>query len=127
MTAFLDAAEISGALQQRWSAAFGQRDWTALASLYTDDAQLFGGKPDLFTKRDGVLRYFEAMPAGAPMTATFGAQHVVHLAPGVIVSAGKIAFRHAGALAEPRPYRITLVLAFQDGQWRIASHHASPE
>jgi len=126
MTSPLRAADISGELQALWADAFGRQEWEFLASLYTDDAQLFGGKPDLFTSREGVRRYFEAMPPGAALTAKFGAQHVVQIAPDVIVSAGDVAFRRAGAL-EPRQHRITLVIANRAGQWRIASHHASPK
>lgn len=127
MTSSLDAAGISGKLQALWADAFGRQDWTSLAALYTDDAQLFGGKPDLFTSREGVLRYFEAMPPGTALTAEFGAQHVVQVGPDVIVSAGDVAFRRADALAEPRRHRVTLVLANRGGEWRIASHHASPK
>lgn len=126
MTSPLRAADISGKLQALWADAFGRQEWELLASLYTDDAQLFGGKPDLVTSREGVRRYFEAMPPGAALTAKFGAQHVVQIAPDVIVSAGDVAFRRAGAL-ELRQHRITLVIANRGGQWRIASHHASPK
>jgi uncharacterized protein (TIGR02246 family) len=122
----LDAAEISGALQTHWAAAFGQRDWKLLAALYTDDAQLFGGKPELFTSREGVRRYFEAMPP-VGLVAEFGSQHVVQAGHDAIVSAGDVTFRRTVPAAEPRPHRITMVLVRRDGQWRIASHHASPK
>ena len=127
MTSALDAVGISGKLQALWTDAFGRQDWESLASLYTDDAQLFGGTPNLFTSRQGVRRYFDAIPPGAALTAKFGAQHVVQVAPDVIVSAGDVAFRRAGALAEPRQHRITLVITNRGGEWRIASHHASPK
>ena len=124
MTSPLRVAGISGKLQALWADAFGRQEWELLASLYTDDAQLFGGTPDLFTSREGVRQYFEAMPPGAALTAEFGAQHVVQVAPDVIVSAGDVTFRRAGAL-ELRQHRITLVITNRGGQWRIASHHAS--
>ena len=126
MTLAFDAAEIAGKLHERWTAAFDRRDWNLLAALYTDKAQLFGSKPDLFTSREGVLRYFEGMPPGTALTAKFGVQHVTQVAADVIVSAGQVAFLRAAALAEPRHFRITLVLVVEDGEWRIANHHASP-
>jgi len=127
MTLPLDAAGISATLQALWAEAFGRQDWESLVSLYTDDAQLFGGAPELFTSRQGVLQYFEAIPPGAALTAKFGAQHVVQVAPDVIVSAGEVSFRRAVAVSEPRQHRITLVIANRGGEWRIASHHASPK
>ena len=127
MTSSLDAAPIFEKVQALWAEAFGRQDWASLAALYTDDAQLFGGKANLFTSREGVRRYFDALPSGAALTAKVGAQHVIQVAPDVVVSAGEVYFCRAGALAEPRPHRITLVLANREGQWLIASHHASPK
>lgn len=119
--------DIAYALQQRWAIAFSQQDWNQLASLYTQEAQLFGGKPELFTSRQGVLRYFEAIPPGVAIVAEFGAQNVIQIAPDVIVSAGDVIFRSAGPASEPKSHRITLVLIERARQWRIASHHASPK
>ena len=103
--------------------AFGERDVEGLVDLYAEECFLFGSKPALSSGRSGVRAYFGALPDEF-RGAEFGAQSARKLGPTVIVSAGFVAFSivDAASLA----YRISLTFVQADGDWKIASHHASP-
>jgi uncharacterized protein (TIGR02246 family) len=120
-------ADIVTALQQRWIAAFNQRDVEGLVALYSDESCLFGGKPDLSINRSGIRTYFNALPP-VRLRAEFGEQSVVRLAPTVIMSAGFMTFQRLDTdpPATPTPFRITLTVVDTGAAWKIASHHASP-
>ena len=120
-------ANIVSALQQRWTAAFNQRDIEGLVALYADESSLFGGKPELSVNPAGVRAYFSALPA-AQVQAEFGEQTAVRLAPTVVTSAGFVTFTlvDGDAPSAPMFYRITFTLVDAGGEWKIASHHASP-
>jgi uncharacterized protein (TIGR02246 family) len=120
-----DAVDAVDSLQRKWSAALRAGDVPALVALYTADAQLFGNKPDLFTGHSGVRRYFEALPPGTRLCAAFGVRNVSQPAQDVIVSAGYVSFSREGVADSALAFRITFVLARREGEWRIASHHAS--
>jgi uncharacterized protein (TIGR02246 family) len=119
-------APVAESIQRRWAQAFARSDVDALASLYTQDALFFGSKPDLYRGQGGVREYFESLTKGYE-SATFAHSHVVAISPEVIVSAGFVTF--AGAHDGRRfslPYRMSWTLVRSGGEWRIASHHASP-
>lgn len=115
--------EIVAALQRRWMKAFGERDFEALVDLYAEDCFLFGGKPALSSGRAAVRAYFAGLPDEV-LHAEFGAQSVRILGSTVIVSAGFVDFSIVDAA--PLAYRISLTIAQANGDWKIASHHASP-
>lgn len=108
-------------MQQRWMSAFDRADWEALEQLYTPDALLFGGKPDLYCGPGGVLAYFGALAAGG--SATFGETTILASSSSLILTAGFVTFQRE-AIARPHRMSWTLLKDFQG--WRIASHHASP-
>ena len=116
--------EIVTALQERWAKAFAEGNVDALLGLYAQDCFLFGSKPALSRGRSGVRAYFMSALPEEDLRAEFGAQSVRQLGPAVIVSAGFVAFSVADAA--PLSYRISLTLVREEGQWQIASHHASP-
>jgi uncharacterized protein (TIGR02246 family) len=117
--------DIAISLQQRWQAAFNARDIAAIVALYSEDACLFGGKPDLSVGRPAIQAYFNALPP-VRLQAEFGEQTIVQLTPSVIMSAGFITFaRITDPPTKPVPFRITLTIVDIGGAWQIASHHAS--
>ena len=121
------ATDIVSQVEQNWVRCFGKRDIEGLSQLYSREACLFGGKPELFRTRDGVRSYFSALPT-APLRAEFGERTVLQLSPTVISSAGfmKFCILDAEPSQATHPYRITLILVEEDGDWKIAGHHASP-
>ena len=49
---------------------------------------------------------------------------VRQVAPDVVVTAGHVVFADGD---RPSPYRMTWALVKQDGNWKIAQHHGSPQ
>jgi hypothetical protein len=94
-------ADIVTALQQRWIAAFNQRDLEGLVALYSDESCLFGGKPDLSINRSGIRTYFNALPPVRLRADT-------------------------DPPAAPTPFGTTLTVVDTGAARKIASRHASP-
>lgn len=105
-----------------WADAFDRGDWAALTSLYAPDAQLFGGKPDLYAGTERVREYFTVLAPGA--TVTFDEPAVVQPLADAILVATIAKFSRAGVSL---PHRLSLTLLRKDARWQIASHHASPK
>ena len=120
------AAQVVADLRARWVAAFHKADWQAMQSLYTSDAQLFGGKQSLYLGHGGVLRYFSTIPLTAQLSASFDLPHVIAPTADTLVAAGFVQFgRDDGTPA--RTFRMTQMLVRRAGLWLICSHHASPK
>lgn len=117
-----DVPAVLAEMQTRWSGAFNSEKWADLAALYLDDAQLFGGRPDLYVGASGVLAYFQTLKPGAHATFQPGAS-AVRAAAGCIIVAGIVDFRREG---RERLHRMSWTLVATSDGWRIASHHASP-
>jgi uncharacterized protein (TIGR02246 family) len=120
-------SETVGEMQRRWADAFARADADALAALYTDDALFFGSMPDLYLGASGVRRYFETLPKGYE-NAAFTDTEAVEIGADLIVSAGFVTFtgEHDGERFSVL-YRMSWTLVRAGGNWRIASHHASPK
>ena len=119
-------ATIVARVQERWSAAFAQRDLPRLVSLYTADALFYGSKAELFRGHDGVHRYFAGL-SPAFKRARFAQPALIMPTPQVIAASGPVVFEaeDAGPL-RLLSYRMTHILVDQRGDWLIATHHASP-
>jgi uncharacterized protein (TIGR02246 family) len=121
-------SDAVASVEAAWSSAFAKWDLDALASLYTDDATLFGTSPNLFVGKDDVKKYFQALPAGVFKSAVFSDQHLTVLSKTTIITSGYVTFtKDVNGQATPLPFRITLVLVKQGHQWKIVAHHASPK
>ena len=108
-------------LHAAWVAAFN-RDLDAQMALYTDDATLFGSKPELSAGKAAIRAYFAALGPQVsvrryPMPA------IAHLSQDVAATAGHVDFADGETVM---PYRMTWLLVRQNGAWRIAQHHGSP-
>ena len=114
------------ALQGVWKAAFDSRRFDDLAALYAKDTAFCGSTRTLYETPAGVREYFRALPANV-VRADFAGPHIVRLGEDALAATGEVTFYALddGKLSE-RPYRMTHVLVREDGQWKIATHHASP-
>ncbi len=114
------------AMQREWKSAFERRDWDALAALYAPRTAFYGSTATFYATPAGVRRYFELLPPSY-FRADYAVPDVMRLADDVIAATGEVMFftRDDAGVAE-HSYRMTHVLCREQGEWRIATHHASP-
>jgi uncharacterized protein (TIGR02246 family) len=114
---------VSGIIEE-WSAAFEKLDAEALASLYSKNAFFFGSNPSLYRGNEGVATYFNALPRWSSPTVQFTDVITASVSSDVINVAGTASFvvsEDASSLS----VKITWVIAREDGDWKIVSHHVS--
>jgi len=118
------ADDIVSGVMEKWAARFNKLDAGALASLYSQHAFFFGSNPNLYRGRDGVTAYFSGLPRWNSPTVRFTAVATAFVNPDLINVAGSASF----VVDEGSPVlsvKITWVIAREDGDWKIASHHVS--
>ena len=114
---------VSGIIVQ-WSAAFNKLDAGALSSLYSKSAFFFGSKSQLYRGHDGVAAYFNELPRWPSPTVQFSDVRTAQVNSDLINFAGLASFVvEEGAV--PLSVKITWVIAREDGNWKIVSHHVS--
>lgn len=116
---------VSGIIE-KWSAGFNKLDAEALASLYSESAFFFGSNPSLYRGKDGVAAYFNALPRWSSPAVQFTDVRTAQVHPDLINVAGTASF----VVSEGDPtlsVKITWVIAREDGDWRIVSHHVSSQ
>ena len=118
--------EIASAIIGKWSAAFNRLDAAALASLYSKNVFFFGSKSQLYRGREGVAAYFNALPRWASPTVQFTERATAQVNPDLINFAAIATFVVEEG-ATPLSVKITWVIAREDGDWKIASHHVSSQ
>ena len=114
---------VSGIIE-KWSAAFNQLDADALASLYSKNAFFYGSNPKLYRGNEGVAAYFNALPRWNSPTVQFTDVRTALVNPGLINFAGTASFFIEQG-APPLSVKISWVIAREDGDWKIVSHHVS--
>jgi uncharacterized protein (TIGR02246 family) len=120
-----NAAEgVVAAIIERWSAGFDKLDAKTLASLYSKNAFFFGSNPTLYRGQEGVAAYFDALPRWSSPTVQFTDVSTAQLNPDLINFAGTASF-FINEGAPPLLVKITWVIAREDGEWKIVSHHVS--
>jgi uncharacterized protein (TIGR02246 family) len=120
------ADEIVSGIIKRWSASFNKLDAKALASLYSKNAFFFGSNPTLYRGHEGVAAYFNALPRWSSPTVQFTDVRTAQVNPDLINFAGTASFLIDEG-APPLSVKISWVIAREDGNWKIASHHVSPK
>jgi uncharacterized protein (TIGR02246 family) len=121
----VDAADKTVSLIiEKWSAGFNRLDAATLASLYSKNVFFFGSKSQLYRGREGVAAYFNVLPRWDSPTVQFTERAVVQVNPELINFAAIATFVVEEG-AEPLSVKITWVIAREDGDWKIASHHVS--
>jgi ketosteroid isomerase-like protein len=120
------ADETASGIIEKWSAAFNKLDAEALASLYSRNTFFFGSKPALYrgNGNDGVAAYFKALPRWSSPTVQFTDVVTAEVRPDLINFAGTASFV-VGEDAPPLSVKITWVIAREDDDWKIVSHHVS--
>jgi uncharacterized protein (TIGR02246 family) len=118
------ADDIVAAIIAKWSASFTQLDATALASLYSGNALFFGSNPTLYRGRDGVAAYFNGLPRWNSPTVQFSDVVTEAMGADFINVAGTASFVFNDGTSA-LSVKITWVLAREDGDWKIVSHHVS--
>ena len=118
------ADETVSAIIRKWSAGFSKLDAAALASLYSTSAFFFGSNPVLYRGQDGVKAYFNALPRWSSPSVQFTEVRTAQVSPDLINFAGTANF-DLGDQAPPLQVKISWVIAREDGEWRIVSHHVS--
>jgi len=120
-----DAADdIVSAIIAKWSAGFSKLDANVLSSLYSRNAFFFGSNPTLYRGQEGVAAYFNALPRWRTQTVRFTDVRTAQVSPDLINFAGMASF-DLGDGAPPLSVKISWVIAREDGDWRIVSHHVS--
>jgi ketosteroid isomerase-like protein len=116
---------VSGIIE-KWSTAFNKLDAEALASLYSKSAFFFGSNPSLYrgNGNHGVVAYFNALPRWSSPTVQFTDVVTAEVRPDLINFAGIASFV-VGDDAPPLSVKITWVIAREDDDWKIVSHHVS--
>lgn len=116
---------VSGIIE-KWSAGFNRLDAEALASLYSKNAFFFGSKSLLYRGNDGVAAYFNALPRWSSPAVQFTDLTTALVNSDLINFAGTASFVVSKG-ATPLSVKITWVIAREDGDWKIVSHHVSSQ
>ena len=118
------AGEIVSGVIAKWSAAFSRLDADALSSLYSRNAFFFGSKSQLYRGNAGVSAYFNALPRWSAPTVEFTDRATALVNSDLINFAATASFVVDETTA-PLAVKITWVIAREDGEWKIVSHHVS--
>ena len=116
---------VSGIIE-KWSAAFNRLDARTLASLYSRNVFFFGSKSSLYRGNEGVAAYFNALPRWGSPTVQFTDRTIAQVNPDLINFAATATFVVEEGAA-PLSVKITWVIAREDGDWKIVSHHVSSQ
>jgi uncharacterized protein (TIGR02246 family) len=117
------ADDIASDMMANWADAFSKFDAEAQASLYSRHALFFGSNPTLYRGRDGVAAYFKGLPQWNSRAVRFTDVSTAQVSPDLINLAAIASFDVDGA---PKlSVKITWVIAREDGDWKIVSHHVS--
>jgi uncharacterized protein (TIGR02246 family) len=119
--------EVAVAVQKAWTRAFEARDLTALSGLYAEDTAFYGSTAAFYSTPAGVRTYFEILPLSYKRS-DYKVPHVVRLGEDAMAATGEVTFyrEEADGTVTELPFRMTHVLVRQGGDWKIATHHASP-
>jgi uncharacterized protein (TIGR02246 family) len=118
------ADDIVSGIIEKWSAGFSGLDAAALASLYSKGAFFFGSNPALYRGRDGVAAYFNALPRWRSPSVQFTDVATELVSPDLINLAATASFV-VDEGATTLTVKLTWVIAREDGDWKIVSHHVS--
>jgi uncharacterized protein (TIGR02246 family) len=119
------ADDVASDIMAKWADAFSKFDAEAQASLYSGHALFFGSNPTLYRGRDGVAAYFKGLPKWNSRDVRFTDVSTAEVSPDLINFAAIAWFDVDGA---PKlSVKITWVIAREDGDWKIVSHHVSPK
>ncbi len=121
-----DWTQVAVDVQKAWKQAFEAREFDKLAALYADNTAFYGSTRTFYSTPAGVREYFRVLPPNF-VRSDYEVPHIVRLGDNAMAATGEVMFytEDDGKLTE-RPFRMTHVLVRENGQWKIATHHASP-
>ena len=107
----------------RWSENFGQGNVEGMVALYSPQALFYGSNAVLLRGKEGVRAYFtKNLISPGKMGVGFRDIAVEAVGNDHINLAGVAAFRVG---TREVPMRLTFTLVRENGEWLIATHHAS--
>ena len=118
------ADDVVSDIIEKWSAGFSKLDAAALASLYSKSAFFFGSNPSLYRGRDGVAAYFNGLPRWRSPTVQL-TDVTTELVNSDLINLAAIASFVLDEGTTTLSVKITWVIAQEDGDWKIVSHHVS--
>jgi hypothetical protein len=95
-----------------------------LTHLWSPFGPTFGSNPTFYRGNDGVAAYFNALPRWSSPTVAFTDIRTAQVNADLINFAGTASFV-VDEGAPPLSVKITWVIAREDGDWKIVSHHVS--
>ena len=116
------AEDIASAVMAKWAAGFSKVDAEVLSSLYSKYALFFGSNPNLYRGRDGVAAYFRGLPRWASSSVKFSDVVAEQVNADLVSVAATANFAFDGGALS---VKITWVIAREDFDWKIVSHHVS--
>ncbi len=116
------AEDIASGVMAKWAAGFSKVDADVLSSLYSKQALFFGSNPKLYRGREGVASYFRALPRWSSSSVKFTDVAAEQVNTDLVSVAGTANFAFDGSVLS---VKITWVIAREDGDWKIVSHHVS--
>ena len=115
-------AAVDGVLAQ-WTEKFGQANIEGMVALYSPKALFYGANAELLRGKDGVRAYF-TRTFGGPVKPGVEFRNIVseQVGDNHVNLAGVAAFRFG---SREVPMRLTVTFVRENGEWLIATHHAS--
>lgn len=118
------ATEQASQLLARWASAFAENSPAAMALLYQEGSMLYGSKPELFVGSEGAMRYFSGLTPRRSRAVQFSEVTASFVTENVVALAATATFLVGDAL--PLVTRFTQTWVRVGPEWRVMSHHASP-
>ncbi|WP_219215955.1 YybH family protein [Variovorax boronicumulans] len=109
----------------RWADAFSAADVELLVRLYTENAMMYGSRPQLLRGHDAIRDYLGSFSALGPKQIRFQQVSAEWAGPCAVSAAADAVLRFGGGNTEVF-MRFTHVLVDEQQAWKIACHHASP-
>ncbi|QBQ98774.1 YybH family protein [Paraburkholderia pallida] len=126
--AVVGARAALATVQAAWNAAAHRWNAEMLTAVYTDDALFFGGRPGHSVGAGAIRDYFASYEGVIESAALeLVEQHFSRLADDCFLAQGygEFSFVLSGGQLSRSRLRTTLVVALQQGQWKIRQHHFS--
>jgi ketosteroid isomerase-like protein len=117
--------EVVENIYKKWQQHFAPLNPKALASLYAEDAILFGSRVPPYIGTAAIESYFASLPPSLYTGVTFFPEYINRPISDVMNIAGSATFQRTDQI--PLELRITHVLVRRESQWQIVSHHVSPK
>ncbi len=118
------ATEQAKQLLAIWASAFAENSPAAMALLYQDNSMLYGSKVELFLGSEGAMHYFSGLIPRRSRAVQFTEVTASFATENVLAIAAIATFLISDA--PPLQTRFTQTWVKTGEEWRVLSHHASP-